>query len=103
MAVFNSPTKQILKNSALLGIINFPIIGMVLIVHVFLLLVADLSAKSRMVVISLLLFFGCAGLAYFFCIFYRRIFNKILKKDETDEGSNEKEVETDDETDSPSL
>ncbi|MBO4311044.1 MAG: YesL family protein [Lachnospiraceae bacterium] len=97
MALFDSPTKQIIKNSALLGIVNFPTIIMVFVIHIFILLIADLSAKCRVLVISLLLFFGFAALAYFFCIFYRRIFLKVLGKDEEetpseDEGDEEEPV-----------
>ena len=81
MALFKSPTRQIIKNSAILGLVNFPIIGMVFVIHIFIFLLADLSAKAEMIVISILLFFGIAGLAWFFCIFYRRIFMKVLEKD----------------------
>ncbi|MBO4776292.1 MAG: YesL family protein [Lachnospiraceae bacterium] len=85
MALFNSPTRQIIKNSAILGLINFPVIGMVFVIHIFILLIADLSAKCRVMVFSLMMFFGFAGLAYFFCLFYRKIFLKILTKDEDGE------------------
>jgi len=81
MALFKSPTRQILKNSAILGLVNFPVVGMVFIIHIFIFLLADLSPKSEVIVASLLLFFGFAGLAWFFCIFYRNIFTKILEKD----------------------
>ena len=85
MALFKSPTRQIIKNSAILGLVNFPIIGMVFVIRIFIFLLADLSAKAEMIVISILLFFGIAGLAWFFCIFYRRIFMKILEKDAPEE------------------
>ena len=78
MALFKSPTRQIIKNSALLSIVNFPIIMMVFVIHIFLFLIADLSAKSEVIVISVLLFFGIAALAWFFCLFYRRIFIKVM-------------------------
>lgn len=97
MALFNSPTRQIIKNSAILGLINFPVIGMVFIVHIFILLIADLSPKCRVMVISLLLFFGFAGLAYFFCLFYRKIFLKILQKDEEDNQDAENTASSDEE------
>ena len=81
MALFKSPTRQIIKNSAILGLVNFPIIGMVFIIHIFIFLIADLSAKAEVIVFSLFLFIGFAALAWFFCIFYRRIFMKIIEKD----------------------
>ena len=87
MALFNSPTRQILKNSAILGLVNFPIIGMVFAIHIFILLIADLSAKWGVIVFSLMLFFGFAGLAWFFCIFYRRIFLKIMGDEFSEEKS----------------
>ncbi|MCR5848511.1 MAG: YesL family protein [Lachnospiraceae bacterium] len=96
MALFKSNTIQIIKNSALLGLTNLPIIGMVIIIHLLILLIADYSAKARVMVISLLLFFGFAGLAYFFSIFYKRIFDKILgvdDKEPEDEDSDTEESE----------
>ena len=50
MALFKSPTRQIIKNSAILGLVNFPIIGMVFVIHIFIFLLADLSAKAEMIV-----------------------------------------------------
>ena len=78
MALFKSKTKQIIKNSILLSIVNFPIVFMVLALHFLIFLIADLSAKCTVVVGSLLVFFGFAGLAYFFSLFYRKIFLKAL-------------------------
>lgn len=88
MALFNSKTAQIIKNSVLLSIVNFPIVFMVLAIHFIIFLIADLNAKCQVVVFSLLLFFGFAGLAYFFSLFYRKIFLKALgdkAEDEDDE------------------
>ena len=93
MALFKSNTIQIIKNSALLGLTNLPIIGMVIIIHLLILLIADYSAKARVMVISLLLFFGFAGLAYFFSIFYKRIFDKILGVDDKESESEDTETE----------
>lgn len=80
IAVFDSPLKQIIKNSVLLGIVNFPTIFLVIIIPVFIFLLAMLSGKATIIVISLMLFFGFAFLAYFYCIFFRRIFIKALTK-----------------------
>ena len=90
MALFKSPTRQIIKNSAILGLVNFPIIGMVFVIHIFLFLIADLSAKCEMIVVSVLLFFGIAGLAWFFCIFYRRIFIKVMGEEFPDKNDSDK-------------
>lgn len=80
MAVFNSPLKQILKNSALLAVVNFPTIFLVIIVPVFIFLLAMLSGKATVIVGSLMLFFGFGALAYFYCFFFRRVFIKTLTK-----------------------
>ncbi|MCR4648428.1 MAG: YesL family protein [Lachnospiraceae bacterium] len=80
VALFDSSLKQDIKNSVLLSLTNFPIVGMVLIICIFIFLIADLNAKARMIVISLFLFFLFAALAYFFCIFFRRIFEKTLER-----------------------
>ena len=81
MALFNSPTKQIIKNSALLAITNFPIVGMVIILHILIFLLASWTAMATVITFSLFLFFGFGFLSWFFCIFYRRIFAKILGDD----------------------
>ena len=80
IAVFDSSLKQIIKNSVLLGIVNFPTIFLVIIIPVFIFLLAMLSGKATIIVISLLLFFGFAAIAYFYCLFFRRIFIKALTK-----------------------
>ena len=90
MALFKSPTRQIIKNSAILSIVNFPIIGMVFIIHIFIFLLADLSAKSEVIVVSILLFFGIAFLAWFFCLFYRRIFIKVMGSEFPEENDSDK-------------
>lgn len=91
MAMFNSPTKQIIKNSALLSITNFPIIGMVIIIHILIFLLAGLSAMATVITFSLFLFFGFGFLSWFFCIFYRRIFAKILGDDFEDPEGDKKD------------
>lgn len=85
MALFNSKTGQIIKNSAILSIVNFPVTFMVIILHIFILLLSGLSPKARVMTLSLLFFFGFAALAYFCSIFYRRIFLKALKKESSSE------------------
>lgn len=85
MALFNSPTRQIIKNSALLSITNFPTIGMVIIVHIGIALLAGLSALATVIVFSIFIFFGFGCLSWFFCIFYRRIFIKVMGEEKAEE------------------
>lgn len=95
MAIFESPTKQIIKNSVLLSITNFPIVGMVIIVHILIFLLAGLSAQATVITFSLFLFFGFGCLSWFFCIFYRRIFIKTLEaQDKAAEAKGEKDGNT---------
>ena len=100
MALFDSPTKKIIKNSILLSIANFPIVFTVIIIHVLLFLVAMLSPKATFIVLSILIFFGFGALAYVFCIFYRRVFLKVLNASGKSDGEDEKEQEFSEE-DSP--
>lgn len=80
VAVFDSPLKAIIKNSVLLAVVNFPTIFLVIIIPVFIFLLAMLSGKATIIVISLFLFFGFGALAYFYCLFFKRIFIKTLMK-----------------------
>ena len=100
MALFESPTKKILKNSALLAVANFPIVFTVIIVHVLLFLIASLSPKATFIVLSIMIFFGFGALAYIFCIFYRKMFLKVLNASNKKDGENEEEQEISEE-DSP--
>jgi hypothetical protein len=47
-----------------------------------------------------MLFFGFGALAYIFCIFYRRVFLKVLNASNKKDGENEEEQEMSEE-DSP--
>lgn len=82
IAVFQTPTKQILKNACLLSLGNLPTTLSVLIVHVFLLLLAGLSPTMTYVVGSVILFLGYATISYFFSHLFRKIFNKIMGGEE---------------------
>lgn len=79
LALFDSPLSKTLKNSVLLCISNFPTVFMFLIIHALIVLAAFISPKSTYLVISIMPFIGFGLLAYFFCLFYRRIFQKVLR------------------------
>lgn len=91
MALFDSKTPQIIKNSFLLGLSNFPTVILILVVYIALFLVAGLSPKWTAIIFSIMLFFGFAATANFCCLFYRRIFIKCLGLNE--DGSDPDEAE----------
>lgn len=95
LALFDSPLSKTLKNSLLLCISNFPTVFMFLVLHTVIVLCAFISPKATYLVISIMPFIGFGLLAYFFCIFYRRIFQKVLRTayEKTHEGE---EIDDDD-------
>lgn len=93
MAVFDSKTMQIIKNSVLLGISNFPTVILCIVFHLFPLLIAGLSPKWTVIIFSLVIFFGIGCIEYFCCFFYRRVFIKCLGDDEDDDEDIEEEIE----------
>lgn len=82
LAAFDTPSKQVLKNAALLSLANFPTTIFVFAVHIFLILLADLSATMLFIVLSIMMFLGIATMYYFFTLFFRRIFNKLIGGEE---------------------
>lgn len=82
LAVFDASASKVLKNSFLLSLGNFPTTLLILIVYVLLFLLAGLSPKMTYIVGSILLFLGIATINYFFTIFFRRIFNKVLGEED---------------------
>lgn len=79
---YQNTTKQVLKNAILLSISNFPTTIFIVVLHLGIMYVASLSAKSLVVVGSLALFFGFAGVAYFCSLFLARIFHKCEENEE---------------------
>ena len=84
-ALFDSPLKVMIKNSVLLAITNIPTVILVIVTPVFLLLLAGISAKMTAIIASLLLFFGFGAIIFFYSIFFRRIFLKLLPESEESE------------------
>ncbi len=78
IALFESPLKQVIKNSVLLAITNIPTVILVIVTPVFFLLLTGLSAKMTVIIASIFLFFGFGALIFFYSIFFRRIFLKHL-------------------------
>lgn len=82
IAVFNNPTKTIIKNSLLLAIANFPTTFSLMAIVVAIYLISGYSAMATIVIFSLMLFIGFASIVAFYTLFFRKIFNKILKKED---------------------
>lgn len=82
IAIFNNPSKIIIKNSLLLAIANFPTTFSIMAIVVAIYLIAGYSAMATIVVFSLMVFIGIAALAAFYALFFRKIFNKILKEED---------------------
>lgn len=82
IALFNNPSKTIIKNSLLLAIANFPTTFSLMAIVVAVYLIAGYSAMATIVVFSLLLFIGFASIAALYSLFFRKIFNKVLKEED---------------------
>ena len=76
LSCYQCDTKQLLKNAVLLSIANFPTTVFIVVLHLCILYIASSSGRSLVIVGSLALFFGCAGIIYFCSLFLLRIFQK---------------------------
>lgn len=86
LSTYNNTTKQILKNSVLLSLGNFPTTIFIVVIFIAIGYFAISSNLNLILVLSILLFFGFAGLAYFISLFLVRIFDKC-KIDSSDEST----------------
>lgn len=84
IARYESSTKEIIRNSILLSIANFPTTIFILAIQYAIGYIAAGSAKSLVMTGSLFLFFACAGLACFYSLFFNRIFDKCDEKKDLD-------------------
>lgn len=93
LSLYNNTTKQILKNSLLLSIGNFPTTIFVAVIYFGLYKITDISSKALVTEFSIFLFCGFAVLAYFISIYLDRIFTKceMGPSDETAVEDNESE------------
>ena len=80
---YQNTTKQILKNAILLSISNFPTTIFIVVLHLGIMYIASASAQSLVIVGSLALFFGFAGVAYFCSLFLAKIFHKCEENEES--------------------
>lgn len=76
LSSYQCTTKQLLKNAVLLSIANFPTTVFIAVLHIGILYIASTSGRNLVIVGSLALFFGFAGIMYFCSLFLLRIFRK---------------------------
>lgn len=82
VALFKQTSTIIIRNSILLALANFPTTLLMIIIPVIIYLIAGLTPEMTILVLSLLLFIGFGLIAYFYSVFLRRIFNKLLDEEE---------------------
>lgn len=76
LSTYECTTKQLLKNAVLLSLANFPTTVFITVLHIGILYIASTSGRNLVIVGSLALFFGFAGVMYFCSVFLLRIFQK---------------------------
>lgn len=89
LSSFECSTKQLLKNSILLSLGNIPTTIFIVAIQLGILYLCALSGELLVVTGSLALFFGCAGMAYFYALFLGRIFARCMEN-ETENTSKKK-------------
>jgi len=82
IAKFESPTKDVIKNSLLISIANIPNTIFFLVIDYVIIRFFITTSVGFGVIFSIFLFFGFAALNYFYSIFINKIFNKITGEDE---------------------
>lgn len=85
LSTYNNTTKSILKNSVLLSLGNIPTSIFIVVLHLGIGYFAISSNNNLVLVFSLLLFFGFAGIAYFCSLFLARIFEKCQVESTSEE------------------
>ena len=76
---FASSTRQVIKNAILLSIGNIPSTIFFVAVPIIIVYLCLLSNELLVLFGSIALFFGCAGMAYFYGLFLNRIFSKCMQ------------------------
>lgn len=85
LSSYQCTTRQLLKNAVLLSIANFPTTVFIVVLHMGILYIASTSGRNLVIVGSLALFFGFAGIMYFCSLFLLRIFRKCEENAEITE------------------
>lgn len=87
LSSYESPTKLLLKNSVLLSLGNFPTTVFIAVIQMVLIRFSTSSARSLILTGSVALFIGCALLAYFYGLFFQRIFSRCMENQSEDKAS----------------
>lgn len=82
LAQFDTRSGQLLVNSLLLAIGNFPTTIFFAFVPAAIFYFAAQTGKRMVMTGSLFLFFGFAALTYFYTLFFNRMFDRCLPKDQ---------------------
>lgn len=85
MALYETNTKQLIKNSFLIALSSLPTTLMILVLHLIPIFYAAFSGVNLIRVFSILIFFGFALIAYLSSFFL----NHVLEKYEQDESTSE--------------
>lgn len=87
LSSYESSTKLLLKNSVLLSLGNFPTTVFIAVIQMVLIRFSTSSARSFILTGSVALFIGCALLAYFYGLFFQRIFSRCMENQPEDKAS----------------
>lgn len=79
LSSFESSIKQLLKNAILLSLSNIPTTIFIIITQVLIIYLCLISGELLVIIGSLCLFFGFAGMAYFYALFLGRIFARCME------------------------
>ena len=84
ISAYPDKVKNTWKNAILISVSHFPITIFAVVIPILIGKVAVQSGEWLVGVFSILLFFGCALLAYINCFFINNIFHKITGDAETE-------------------
>lgn len=82
LSFFDTPVKQLIKNSFLLSLGHLPTTIIVLCLHIFVLLIIGQYPSLLVPLLSLFMFFGFAAMALLYSYYYRKVFDKHMPPEE---------------------
>ena len=82
IAKFESDIKRLILNSLLLAVGNFPTTIFFTFIPIAIIYFAAQTGKRMVMIGSLFLFFGFAAIAYLYAMFFNRIFERCMPKEE---------------------
>lgn len=79
IGLYENNTGQVLKNAILLSLGNIPTTIFIIVLHLLVILFCSYSGENLIITFSLILFAGCAGMAYFCSLFLSRILDRCCE------------------------